>query len=415
MDKLLIVGSGDISFRGYILREIKQYGIKIILVSEEKVSWEKDFVDEYYECSLAKENLHNVVEMLSKVQANGILTYVESLVEVTAFLAKALNLKFISEKKAHRARDKNLMRKYFKRADMNVPKFKKCADFDEIKKEFKKFKVPCVVKPIDGFSSINIIKIETEKDFKILDCLSQQDMLGFGIKPQYLIEEYIGGEEISVEGILDGSNFIKLGITEKFKSDEPYFEELGQLEPLHLDSKLEDSIITEVIKGIRALGLENCAIHAELKIKNGCPYVIEIGARLGGDKIPFLVEKVTGISMAVLSAKIALGEKIQIPEHLEITSQYAMIGFFIPKKMGIIKRLPSTKIVSDLKNKTIEFEFWAEIGERIILPPVKFFTRLGYAIVCDSSRDKAISKLDSIITEVEKEIGVELFKLDKQR
>ncbi|WP_168350672.1 ATP-grasp domain-containing protein [Ligilactobacillus murinus] len=414
MAKLIIIGSGDISFRGYILKEIHHAGVEIILVTENRISWEKEFVDEYYELSLEKNNLEDVIKSLKRIKADGIFTYMEPLIEITATLAKALGLNFISESSSHKVRDKYLMRKCFVDANMNVPKFKRCRDISEIESAIQSVGFPCVIKPVKGFSSINILKVRSEEDLDVIPVLLRNGLDEMGIESEYLVEEYISGKEISIEGILQGKKFIRLGITEKFKTLEPYFEELGHIEPLNLDPALEDIIENEILKGVNELGLQNCAVHAELRIEKGVPYVIEIGARLGGDKIPFLVEKSSGICMSVLTAKVALNLEIETNNFLDRNSlQYAAIGFFIPKNKGIISGLPDKNYLKEKDNGIIEFEFWNKIGDEVSLPPNNFFTRLGYVLVCSYSRDNVIKKINAVIDDVSDKIGIKLCTLNE--
>ena len=62
---------------------------------------------------------------------------------------------------------------------------------------------------------------------------------------------------------------------------------------------------------IRALGLDRCVTHTEIRLSpSRGPVVIEVAARLGGDKIPYLVELTTGASPSLAAASALLGRPV---------------------------------------------------------------------------------------------------------
>lgn len=76
-----------------------------------------------------------------------------------------------------------------------------------------------------------------------------------------------------------------LTVTDKKTTEAPYFVELGHNQPSCFPQYTVDSIKDAAVAGVKALGVMNCACHAEVKVQNGEAYIMEIGARLGGDFI----------------------------------------------------------------------------------------------------------------------------------
>ena len=80
--------------------------------------------------------------------------------------------------------------------------------------------------------------------------------------------------------------------------------------PAELSSNTKDIIIKTTLNSLNALQIQNGASHTELKVKpNGDIYIIEIGARMGGDFIGSdLIPISTGYDYLAGVVQISLGE-----------------------------------------------------------------------------------------------------------
>jgi biotin carboxylase len=167
-----------------------------------------------------------------------------------------------------------------------------------------------------------------------------------------LIEKYIEGPEFSIEALVWNGRIEILAITDKLTTGKPHFVEMGHSQPTQLIDKDVAAVREAAIQGIRALGLNGCAAHVEIKLAPDGPYLIEIGARLGGDFITTeLVPRSSGIDMVAAAIRLSLGEEPDLtPRHL---SRGAAIRYLAPppgtvKKIeGVAEalRMPGVKIV----------------------------------------------------------------------
>ncbi len=125
-----------------------------------------------------------------------------------------------------------------------------------------------------------------------------------------VIERYIEGPEYSVEALVWNDRIEIVAITDKMTSGIPHFVETGHSQPAQIGEAESFAIRQAAAHGIRALGLNWCASHAELKLAPDGPYLIEISARLGGDFITTeLVPRSTGIDMVAAAIRLCLGEE----------------------------------------------------------------------------------------------------------
>ena len=124
-----------------------------------------------------------------------------------------------------------------------------------------------------------------------------------------IIEEYIGGREVSVESIsFDGCHYV-LAVTDKITTGAPFFVELEHHQPSLLSESLQNEIRKIVLESLTALHIQYGASHSELKITDdGQIFIIEIGARMGGDFIGSdLVQLSTGYDFLAATIKVSLG------------------------------------------------------------------------------------------------------------
>jgi carbamoyl-phosphate synthase large subunit len=101
---------------------------------------------------------------------------------------------------------------------------------------------------------------------------------------------------------------------------------MGHLQPSRFHLAYGKEIYQMLNAAIKALNLNNCALHPEMKITNNGLKIVEIGPRLGGDFITsHLTPLSTGINIEEQLIKIAVGEKINI---VKKTNRYSSVLFF---------------------------------------------------------------------------------------
>ncbi len=141
---------------------------------------------------------------------------------------------------------------------------------------------PLIVKPTDRSGSRGINKVYNKEELK-LDILKA---LEESFEKKALIEEFVEGQEYSVEYISYKGKHTFLALTLKYTTGAPYFIETGHLEPAPVDGDTLKRIQDVVSHALTSLGVSEGASHSEIKIdEKGNIKIIEIGARMGGDCI----------------------------------------------------------------------------------------------------------------------------------
>jgi biotin carboxylase len=179
---------------------------------------------------------------------------------------------------------------------------------------------PCVLKPIGLSASRGVIRADDEAAFvaafrRIEAILKRPDVVERTIpelRAEILVEEYVEGREVALEGILVAGRLRPLAIFDKPDPLRgPFFEETLYVTPSRLEETDLRRIEAAVAEGTAALGLVEGPIHAELRLQPGeTPWVIELAARSIGGLCARVLRFGTGVSLEELVLMHALGRDI---------------------------------------------------------------------------------------------------------
>jgi biotin carboxylase len=256
------------------------------------------------------------------------------------------------------------------------------------------FDTNAILKPSRNSGSRGIAKVEkgiSKGEFMSL----YQRALDESRDHQVLIEQFIEGPEFSVEVIVWKGEPHVLAVTDKKTTEAPYFVELGHNQPSVYPVDIQEKLKDGAIAGCKALGLTNCAAHCELKVQKGEAYLMEIGARMGGDFISTeLTHLSTGIDMVAATIDVVLG--IEPDLEPKTKGQGVCIRYFTPKP-GVLKAIEG---IESLKRSFVyDAEIYHKIGDTI--PEVRSsLDRSGHVIVTGETVEIAIGLADNLINQV---------------
>lgn len=306
MKKIAIIGANE--FQNRLILKAKELGIETHVFAWEDGAVGKENSDYFYPISIVEKDI--ILEKCKEIGIDGICSIASDLAMLTVnYVADKLGLVGNSLKCTKITTNKYEMRKQLSNYGLPCPYFKLIRDISDV--EYDKLKYPLIIKPTDRSGSRGIYKIEKMGELEEAIKNAQKE----SFSKEVILEEFIDGQEYSVEGISQNGEHHILQITKKYTTGAPHFIEIAHEQPALLNKETEEQIKTVVIKSLNALKVCNGASHTELKIDNGKIKIIEIGARMGGDFIGSdLVEISTGIDFLELVLKVALGIKISVPK-----------------------------------------------------------------------------------------------------
>jgi biotin carboxylase len=233
-----------------------------------------------------------------------------------AHAARALGLPYNSPDSVEVARNKLRQREVLRAAGLPVPEFFSFALDEDVERVLPRVRFPCVVKPLSLSMSQGVIRANDAGEFRaavariraLLESPEVQVTREAGLG-RLLVESYIPGGEVALEGLLEDGHLRTLAIFDKPDALEgPYFEETIYVTPSRLPRATQESIVECARRSAAALGLTHGPLHAEFRVNEGGPWVLEIQPRpIGGLCARTLRFGPGAISLEELLARHALG------------------------------------------------------------------------------------------------------------
>jgi biotin carboxylase len=177
---------------------------------------------------------------------------------------------------------------------------------------------PCVLKPLTLSASRGVIRANDEAEFveaflRIDQLLKRPDVDVSGDAARFiLVEEFIPGNEVALEGLLVEGELRTLALFDKPDPlDGPYFEETIYVTPSVLPAGVQDDITKVTQAACAALGLTDGPVHAELRVNDRGAWVLEVAARSIGGLCSRTLRFGTGMSLEEIILRHALGWEIE--------------------------------------------------------------------------------------------------------
>lgn len=316
--KLAIIGANE--FQTRLITKCKENNIETHVFAWEDGAIGKEYCNFFYPVSIVQKEI--ILEKCIEIGVDGILSIGSDLAMLTVnYVAEKMGLIGNSSISTVLSTNKYEMRKELTYNMVNCPQF--VVIKEENLNDYKNIKIslPLIVKPTDRSGSRGVTKVEkyTELEAAIINAFTES------FSKEAIVEQYISGKEYSMEFMSDNGNHSFLAITEKFTTGAPSFIEKAHLQPARIDSNLLNEAIEIAKMGLDALKINNGASHVEIKVESGKVFIIEIGARMGGDFIGSdLVELSTGIDFTQLVLDKALNREIKIEKQYD---KYSLVYF----------------------------------------------------------------------------------------
>lgn len=331
-----------------LIEKAKGMGLETHVFAWEKGADCKSLADVFYPISILEKE--KILENCREIGIDGVASIASDLaVPTVSYIAEEMGFTtYNSLCDAEITTDKYAMRGQFFRKGVNSPKFFHSGPKFDGKLNGLDF--PLIVKPVDRSGSRGVTKVNDEISLG-LAILRACDL---SFKKKAIVEEFIDGDEVSVEAISwKGEHYI-LAITDKITSREPYFVEIAHHQPSKLSENIKERIKEETIKALNSLNIKFGASHTEIKVnQKGEVFLIETGARMGGDYIGSdLVRLSTGYDFVRGIIEIALGE-FHKPV---IKEQYHSGVYFLCKETEWLKEIIQSSTLPFIVRKAITCE-----------------------------------------------------------
>jgi biotin carboxylase len=244
-------------------------------------------------------------------RVDAVLSVDDSATELAAIVSHQLGLPGNDPRAAVAARDKLVMRRTLLAGGVRCPAFDPFPASLDPETIAASVAYPVVVKPTRLSGSRGVIRADGPDELVRAVRRLREILRAEGVQldqAEILVEGYIPGEEVAVEGLLTDGELHVLALFDK--PDPlvgPFFEETIYVTPSRHPAALQQAIDAEVEAAARALGLRHGPIHAELRV-NGCgPWMLEIAGRSIGGLCSTILSFGAGMSLEELILRHAVG------------------------------------------------------------------------------------------------------------
>ncbi|MCG8698526.1 MAG: ATP-grasp domain-containing protein, partial [Bacteroidales bacterium] len=242
--KIAVIGASYLQVP--LIEKAKEMGCEVHAFSWYKDKEGKNIADYFYPICVTEQDV--ILEKCRKIQIDGVISISSDLtIRTVNYVAEKMGLVGNTAQCTIQTTNKSVMRKVLFEKGAKCPRFVVLKDETEIDKT-KHLNLPLIVKPVDRSGSRGITLIREENILK--DAIERASNISYN--REVVVEEFIEGQEVSVECITWQGKHHFLTITDKETSGAPYFVELGQYQPTHLDKTIQDKAQQTVFQALDA-------------------------------------------------------------------------------------------------------------------------------------------------------------------
>jgi biotin carboxylase len=282
-----------------------------------------------------EQSAERLAEAVRTTPVRAILALGDRQTATAAYAARILGLPYNSPEAVNNCRSKLRQRELLRDAGLPVPEFFSFASKQPLDDVLPRVLFPSVVKPLRLSASQGVIRANDCSEFaaaverirRLLDSPDVQTTREPELD-RLLVERYIPGAEVALEGLLEQGRLRVLALFDKPDPLEgPYFEESLYVTPSRLPREMQTRILECAAHTVRALRLSEGPLHAEFRVNDAGTWILEaaprpIGGlcsrtlRFGPDRIPLeelLVRHVTGLGGAEMPRESLAAGVMMIP------------------------------------------------------------------------------------------------------
>ncbi len=244
--------------------------------------------------------------LATHARVDGIVAVGDRPAYIAALAAELIGLPYNSPDSVAASRNKFLARERFRAAGLLVPDFQRISLAEGRGAEGRgaegrgaegpdraahQAHYPCVLKPLSLSASRGVIRANDPEEFsaafrRIESLLADPDIARLHEEQDRFlqVESFIEGREFALEGILANGELRVLALFDKPDPlDGPFFEETIYVTPSRESGDTQEAIVRTTQAAVKALGLTEGPIHAEMRVNRRGVWMLEVAARpIGG-------------------------------------------------------------------------------------------------------------------------------------
>ena len=288
--KIFILGGGSLQLD--LILEAKRMFFYTIVLDADKDCIGSKWCDKFLHIDIS--NKEEVLKKAIKYKIDAILTSATEIGNVTAcYVGEKLGLYTNRYQTSLNTTNKILMKEILKQHHIKTAKFE---IYDSIKDDLSWDIFPCIVKPADSSAGRGVGYCSSKKELdKAIDMA-----LNYSKSKKVLIEEYIAGDQYSIESISCNGKSQILAIDKEYINKVPYIMEKAHMIPADIEQELKKNIEKIAKKVLKTFDILYGASHIEVRVTSSKEiYIVEVASRTGGMRSE-MINLAYGISFSQL-------------------------------------------------------------------------------------------------------------------
>ena len=353
MKKLLIIGAGFL--QDFVIQKAVSMGYETLTVDANPDAIGFSHAHKHAVISIVDEKACLAYARSERI--DGVLTAATDYGVLTAaYIAQEMGLPGLRYEAAQLVKNKYRVRKCLYEA--HVDDTEQAYEVDtstDVASLGKKLSYPVMVKPCDGSGSRGASRVDKPEELKN----ACKYAMNGSISHRAEIETFIFGQEYGAESLVVDGQIHVLSIMKKWMTKPPYYAELGHAIPCGLSVEVEEKAKACVKNAITVLDINYGSVNMDMLItQDGKVYIIDIGARMGGNMIgPCIIPYGTGIDYVGAMIQNAVGD----PVDLSVKQHGAIATKLLAFEEGIVKNMPDIKAIE----KRYDVEIYHHMTEKM--------------------------------------------------
>lgn len=359
MKKILLLGGSQQQV--IAIKKAKELGYFTVLCDYLNDNPGQYVADKFYLASTTDKN--TILKVAKNEKVDGIIAYAsDPAAPIAAYVSEKLGLPTNPYQSIDILCHKDKFRKFLDENDFATPKAKGYSSLESASDEINNFKFPIIVKPTDSSGSKGVTKLNDKSNLEI----NLQKAISFSRSNRLIVEQFIEKDHDYLIGgdcfVIDGK-VVYWGLLNCHRDNTvSQLVPVGKSYPLKLSEEREEKVKFTFQKLITELNIKFGGFNIEAIVdKNDDVYIIELGARNGGNMIPDLLKLISDVDMVTATIETTLGNEDVVLNFDKKESFYSTQNLHTSKN-GVYRGL---RYYNGIKEKIVKSIIYKKDGDKV--------------------------------------------------
>jgi len=247
---------------------------------------------------------------------------------------------------------------------------------------------PALVKPVDSSGSRGVVACPRPSALRS----SFAESVEFSPSGRVVVEEHLDGQHFTIEVLVHRGRVVFHAVTERTITPPPYFVTTTHLLPASLPDGVDERLVGALESICDELGYRTGPMTLDAVLgRDGCLYLIEMGARMGGNGLAEVIESCYGIDLMAATIALAVGDEPVLTAHEPVPTLVHVLGSDRPGRLAAVEG------VDDVLNipEVVDLRLFAQEGTHVHAYEQAGY-KLGYVVLAASSLPALLSAENAV-------------------